>query len=550
MSDYKYLAPWMNPTPEMMAAGGLNPDGTVGVYTPNGFVSATDYADGAWRQNFGGGGPWENAYGLNLDPNNFATQADFMKAYEDGILANNPKILGGVERRADGSLFIGRDGGMKDDGNYYSGDLYDNGNVMGRYVLTPDTKVRLTGKDGEVLYQGEGTGAGPELMDALSFGVNKDGKSTYNVQTQDASGNWQTVVKGDPGPGLLGNFLTALAITGGAVLAGSVLLPALGAGAGGAAGAASAGAGAAGGAAAGAGAAAGGLGAGLGIVGPAGLITVTAPAAAAGLSAGALGALGAAGLAGGAAALGGGASGASGAGAAGGALPGDIVVTAPAAGGGAAGTAAGGLAGLGGAGAATGAAGSTAPSGIDPATGDIVVNAPAQTGGLGSLGAGAAAGGAAATGAAGVPGEAPPADITVTGGQGTPVGGLTAGGVAAGAGAAAAGGSGAAATSPLDKIINYLQLGALGSGLLGNLIGGSGSGSGNGTVPGGLNGGLNPVFNSQLPTANIPGGVGAASNLGPRAMPDQDWTKYAMHPEQSFFKYVPQNPGGLSSLGN
>jgi hypothetical protein len=523
-----------------------------------GYVPAAQYD---WRSKFGGNNGWTNAYGLTLNAKDYATEADFMNAYNKGIVANNPAILGGVEQKADGSVFIGRDGGMKDDGSWYSGDLYDNGNTMGRFVLTPQTEVRLTGKDGEVLYGGSGVGAGPELMDALSFGVNKGGKSNYNVQTKDANGNWQTVVKGDPGPGLLSNFLTAVGIVGGAALAGSVLLPALGAGAaGGAAGAGAAAGGVGAGAAAGAGALGAAAGGGLGVVGAGGLITVTG-AAAGGLGAGALaaGALGAGALGAGAAALGGG----GGSGASGGlgsvGADGTITVT------GAAPAASGGLSGLGaaagaaaGAGAATGTATGSAASPVDPATGDIVVSGQPAQGGLSGLGASAVP---AAAGAATGLGVVDPAtgDITVTGGQGAPVSGVTAGGIAAGTGAAAAAaGSSAAATtppaakSPLDKIIDYLQLGALGTGLLGNVLGGSGSGAGTGTIPGGLNGGLNPVFHQTLPTGTIPGGVGTAANFGPRTMPAQDWTKYAMKPEQSFFNYVPQPPAqsGLASLGS
>lgn len=561
MSDYQYLSPWViganGPTPEQQRiiddANAQRAQGMVfnGV---SGYVPADQYN---WRDKFGGAGnSWGGVYGLSLDPGAFASENDFMAAYNAGILANQPKVLGGVEQRADGSLFIGRDGGMKDDGYYYSGDLGDNGNVMGRFQLTPDTKVRLTGKDGEVLYQGQGTSAGPELMDALSFGVNKTGKSHYNVQTMDANGNWNTVVKGDPGPGLLGNFLTAMAITGGAILGGHFLLPLLGGGA-------------AGGAAAGTAAAAGAGGA----VGASSLGGALA-ASGAGLSAGAIGA--GAGLAGG---LGAGLSGGAGAGAGLGSglatVLGDTLVVTGAAGGGigagalgalGAGALAGGAAaagGLGGASSGTGAAGS-GNAVIDPATGDLVVTGATPTSGLGALGAtgaatGAAVGGAAAAGSGtgSTPGDAPGGDIVVNGGQGAPVGGLTAGGVAAGAGAAAAGSgaanaANAAPKSTLDKILDYLQLGALGTGLLGNVLGGSGSGSGNGTIPGGLGSGSNPIFNAPLPTANIPGGVGSPANLGPRTMPDQDWNKYAMHPEQSFFKYVPQNPapGGLSSLGN
>lgn len=92
--------------------------------------------------------------------------------------------------------------------------------------------------------------------------------------------------------------------------------------------------------------------------------------------------------------------------------------------------------------------------------------------------------------------------------------------------------------STLDDIVKYLRLAGLATGLVGNALGGGGK-SGSGTMPGPL-GTLNPVFSKTLPTANIPGGVGNPSNLSARTMPQQDWYKYAMRPEQSFFNYVPQ----------
>ena len=90
---------------------------------------------------------------------------------------------------------------------------------------------------------------------------------------------------------------------------------------------------------------------------------------------------------------------------------------------------------------------------------------------------------------------------------------------------------------------DYLELLSLLPGLIPDGKGGSGS---PGTyTPGGR--GLNPIFSANLPTANIPGGVGAASNLGARRMGDVDWATYGQRPELSFFNYVPQpNPAPVT----
>lgn len=557
-----------------------------------GYVPADQYD---WRMNYEwANDPSQTLGNMLVDPNAHASQAAFTHAWGDKAIASDQfqDAHGFVERLPDGTLWIDEHGGIKD-GVYHSPYMYNNGKKMGRFTLSADQQVRLTDDQGNVAFEGNGLEAGPKLFDSLIYGMDDWNHRKWNVQQKDANGNWTTVVKGDPGPGLLGNFLTAAGIVGGAVLGGHLLLPALGAGGAGgaAAGAAGAGAGAggAGAAAAGAGlgaAGAAGAGAGLGIVGTGGLITVMAPAAAAGLgTAGAIGLGGlaagglAAGLASGSGAgsvgagAGAGTGGSSGATGGLGALPADIVVTAPAAGGGiGTGTAVGGLGALGAGGVAASGAGSgvgsgaaagagNTPSPVSP-DGTITVTAPttgtgtgtAIGGGAAAVGAGAAAGGAGSGVVDPVTG-----DIVVTGTQGAPVGGLGAGGVAAGVGAGAAAGAGSGAgaaggTSTLDQIANYLQLGALGSALLGNLFGGGGSGSGNGTIPGGLGGGLNPTFNGTLPPAtNIPGGVGTAANFGPRTMPEQDWNRYAMQPEQSFFRYVPQTytppQGGLAALG-
>ena len=87
----------------------------------------------------------------------------------------------------------------------------------------------------------------------------------------------------------------------------------------------------------------------------------------------------------------------------------------------------------------------------------------------------------------------------------------------------------------------YLRLLALGIGAIGGK-GGSGS---QGTYG---NGRLNPIFSAKLPTANIPGGVGAASNLGARPTGEQDWLTYGQRPELSFYDYVPK-PTGMAEGG-
>ena len=90
----------------------------------------------------------------------------------------------------------------------------------------------------------------------------------------------------------------------------------------------------------------------------------------------------------------------------------------------------------------------------------------------------------------------------------------------------------------------YLRLLALAVGAVGG--GGKGGGSSGTYVPGGR--GSDPIFSANLPTANIPGGVGAASNLGARQMGDVDWLTYGTRPELSFYNYVPK-PTGMAEGG-
>ncbi len=89
----------------------------------------------------------------------------------------------------------------------------------------------------------------------------------------------------------------------------------------------------------------------------------------------------------------------------------------------------------------------------------------------------------------------------------------------------------------------YLRI----AGLLSGLVGGAGGGGSDqaGTYN---RGGLNPIFSAKLPTANIPGGVGAASNLDARPMGEEDWLTYGTRPERSFYEYVPQ-PTGMAEGG-
>ena len=98
-----------------------------------------------------------------------------------------------------------------------------------------------------------------------------------------------------------------------------------------------------------------------------------------------------------------------------------------------------------------------------------------------------------------------------------------------------------------EQIAAYARLAGLAVGTVGSLFGGGGGGKGVGKIPGGL-GGVDPIFSAKLPTANIPGGVGAASNLGARPMGEPDWLTYGERPELSFFDYVPQ-PKGMAHGG-
>lgn len=271
-----------------------------------------------------------------------------------------------------------------------------------------------------------------------------------------------------------------------------------------------------------------------------------ATAALGGLGAGALGGAGG-GAAGGAAT---GAATGAGLGAAGAAIPafeGITVLGGTAGGLGAAGAAGLGAAGLGGLAAATGGGAGAGAGSAGALPGDIVVQGGLPTGiDFGGLSGMTALGGAGAAGLGSAGAGAAPEEIVVQGNTPTDLNVLSpvdlAGlGVAATVPVTTGAGAVKQPTPPkstVDKIVDYLQLGSLGAGLLGNLFGGGGGNGSNGTVPGGLGGDLGSVFTDKLPAPNLPGTT--PGTTGPRTMPDQDWTRYAMRPEQSFFNHVPQ----------
>lgn len=227
------------------------------------------------------------------------------------------------------------------------------------------------------------------------------------------------------------------------------------------------------------------------------------------------------------------------------ALPTDIVVTGATGAGLGAGSAAG-LAGAAGAGAGAALGGGPGASGFDGITVTGSPTSPLDFSGLG-IDFGGLSGMAASFPGGGSGGAAPeavdPNEIVVEG-QTQPPPALDFGLPVDLAALAAAGAIPLTAAPPvtqappkslLDKIADYAQIAGLGVGLLGNAFGGGG-GSGNGTIPGGLGVDLQDIFKAQLPGPTIPG-AGARTA---RQMPAQDWTRYAMRPEQSQFAHVPQ----------
>lgn len=207
----------------------------------------------------------------------------------------------------------------------------------------------------------------------------------------------------------------------------------------------------------------------------------------------------------------------------------------------------------GGVGSGAGSAAGSVVGGLASSVGDIVVNGVRSAGSnigsfLGNAGAaiGGGFGGLANTGGGGPPPEnIDPNTIEVQAAKApiddwgalAPVG-------AVGAGAAAAGAAGgpnslggqlaeAAAAGKLSPdIVDYLRAAGLLTGLVGDLVGGSGSSGKRGTWNPGA---INPVFSKQLPTSGF-----VPTNRSPRDMPAQDWNKYGMQPEQSFWSDVPQ----------
>lgn len=98
----------------------------------------------------------------------------------------------------------------------------------------------------------------------------------------------------------------------------------------------------------------------------------------------------------------------------------------------------------------------------------------------------------------------------------------------------------AASMSALDLLKAF----SLGAGVIGG-IGGSGSSGGSGgsggVVPRGAMGTVSPTFSAQLPTTS-------ASQLGTPSQPNrtmEDWYRYGMGNEKSFFSGIPQQPSAV-----
>lgn len=211
---------WLSPIASYLHGQSSSIPGYEGVTSP---LNDPNYARD-WRSDWA----WANGkdtLGRKLNPADYQNEEDFRAAWEGKLLDEQPEALGKVERLSDGTLWIDEHGGTRD-GTWYSPYLYDNGEFMGRFTLDPTKNIRLVDGDGKVLFSGSGAEAGPQLVDALTFGINKTGKSKWEVQAQDPQGNWTTEVKGDPGPGLIGNFLTGLGMS--LPMALGVAFPALG----------------------------------------------------------------------------------------------------------------------------------------------------------------------------------------------------------------------------------------------------------------------------------------------------------------------------------
>lgn len=180
---------------------------------------------------------------------------------------------------------------------------------------------------------------------------------------------------------------------------------------------------------------------------------------------------------------------------------------------------------------ALGGLGSAAFDGIT-VLGDKAANILGGAAGQVAAGAGAAGAAAAAGGGGGNPN-----DIVVEGVKpaGVNLGDVALGGAAVGlpATAAVTGSGTPSSKSTTDKIVEGLRAAGLLTGFIGDLFGGGSSsngGRGNWT-----RGQLNPVFSAQLPAPQA-----SFATRTPRVMPNQDWTKYGMQPEQSFWSDVEQ----------
>lgn len=114
----------------------------------------------------------------------------------------------------------------------------------------------------------------------------------------------------------------------------------------------------------------------------------------------------------------------------------------------------------------------------------------------------------------------------------------TGGGALAASGAAGAGGEEA---SLWDKALKYSPL----LSLLGALGGTGGSGAGgSGTIPNLPNKEKPSIFSAKLPTSRVVSPFAVAQNMG-----TEDWTKYGLGKEKSFFSNIPGTPIGYAKGG-
>ena len=520
-------------------------------------------------------------YAFVADRQALAAQTAQQRALEDAWKQANPAPEYASQYDAYSSPWY--DASLGQDPSSYMGQVYraegrysptdGDGNTVGNPLMFQQGKgYALTDKSGKVLAKA----ATPAELEALAAKASGQSADDWYVFGTDDQGNFDF----NPGTALYDNtnkgsfesmIIPMLAIAGAGFGLSSLGLGAAGgAGAGGLGGGAGLGAGAGGaggglggvgGALSGAGGAIGGAGAGLG-----GITVVGAPGIGlgTGLAGGALGLGGMAGLSqlANPVASTGAASGSTGTV---GAAPGDIVVTgAPTSGLSAAEVAAATGAATGGAGAAAVGAGGAPPAELPPAeppfTGEIVVPgtaaptipvAPiAAIGGAGALAAAAGGAGGAPAGATptGAEAGAGAGDIVVTGAPtsgGNIVAGIGAGAGAAGVANAVAGanggtGGGGGGNGGGLGLSDYLTLGSLAIGGLGNLLGGGGGGA-NGTIPAGFGAGAGgDIFNKPLPTLPATSPF-APQNLGPRDVSKtyDQWVTGGYGAPTSYFNHVP-----------